>query len=125
MKTSHPQSKILAFIQKTLHHSPISVFIYPVSCCIDLYGALLRLKEWHSAHIEVITTGHMTGRGGARGMVSLPGLEAWREALDVDVVCSYREWTPPTGVIWRGDIHFTENKVGKRRDKRIIYMHVI
>ena len=100
------------------------MFIYPVSCSIDLYGALLRLKEWHSAHIEVITTSHMIGRGGASGMATLPGLESWREALDVDVVCSCREWTPPTGVIWRGDIHFTENKVGKRKEKRIIYMHV-
>ena len=44
-------------------------------------------------------------------MVSLPGLQSWREALDVDVVCSCLEWTPPTGVIWRGDIYFTENKV--------------
>lgn len=82
---------------------------YHDSCCIDLYGALLRLKEWHSAYIEVITTGHMTGRG----VASPPGLGAWREAVDVDVVCSCDEWTPPTaGVIWRGDIHFTENKVG-------------
>ena len=45
-------------------------------------------------------------------MVSFtPCLKAWQEALDVDVLCSCDVWTPPTGVIWRGDIHFTENNV--------------
>ena len=61
----------------------------------------------------MIAAGHMSGRGGARDMVSLPGLQAWREALDVDAICSCNEWSPPTGVIWRGDIHFTECKVGE------------
>ena len=53
-------------------------------------------------------------------MVSTPGLEAWREAVDVDVTCSCHEWTPPTGVIWRGDIHFTEKKV-----KACIKIHLL
>lgn len=60
----------------------------------------------------MITVGHMTGSGGASGVISLPGLDAWREALDINVICNCDKWSPPTGVIWRGDIHFTENRVG-------------
>ena len=70
----------------------------------------MRLKEWHGAHIEVITTHGRRGRGG--GACELPpGVEAWREALDVDLISDCFDWTPRDGVIWRGALHFTEYKV--------------
>ena len=70
------------------------------------------MKEWHDAHIEIITSAASEHGGREReGVELMPGLRAWKEAIDVDVVCSCEEWRPPVGVIWRGAIHFTENKV--------------
>ena len=71
------------------------------------------MKEWHDAHIEVVTAAAAGGPGRERrgGVRLSPGLQAWKEALDVDIVCSCEEWRPSVGVIWRGGLHFTENKV--------------
>ena len=49
------------------------------------------------------------GRESYNGL--LPGLKAWKEALDIDMICSCSQWEPPVGVIWRGPIHITEKRV--------------
>ena len=87
----------------------------PPSQSIDLYGALLRMKEWHDAHIEVFTTRTLGGGGGVSEPP--PGLKAWKEALSIDLITSCEEWTPTEGVVWRGALCFTEKKVSSYRTK--------
>lgn len=65
---------------------------------IALFGALLRLRAWHRADIEIVIpdntcldTWH-------------DALAEWEEALGVARVCPASQWSPLCGVLWRGDI---------------------
>lgn len=83
-----------------------SLSLFHSSTAVGLYGALLRLQQWHNAHIEMI----IPSSSPALQSSPWPFLE-WRQALGRLSVCGVREWRPATSIIWRGDIHVTENKV--------------
>lgn len=78
------------------------------SVAIYLFGALLRLRTWHCANIEMIVPDSCR-------MVWCTPLKEWAEAVGVAKVWSASEWAPQSGVIWRGNIRITKQKVCKKK----------
>ena len=74
------------------------------SDAIGLFGALLRLKEWHNAYIEIVVPD-------SSHKVFFRTLNNWRESLGVARVWSASEWKPASGILWRGHINISEQKV--------------
>ena len=77
---------------------------YLPSTDTGLFGAFLRLSEWHNAHIDIIIPDHCH-------QVSLRLLKEWEEVMGVAKVWPVSQWIPLSGIFWRGCISITEQKV--------------
>lgn len=68
-----------------------------LSAALTLFGALLRLKKWHKANIEMIAPDECFDTWEET-------LNKWEESLGVTRVWPASRWSPLPGVLWRGDI---------------------
>ena len=75
-----------------------------ISTDVHLLGALLRLKECHNAHLELILPDSVVQH--------LPWVEPeWLSVVGVDRKWTASDWMPVLGVFWRGYIDYTRPKV--------------
>ncbi|CAI8044000.1 hypothetical protein GBAR_LOCUS24421 [Geodia barretti] len=73
----------------------------------SLTGALLRLRLWHNVELQIVAS--CRGRGESS--------EEWHEVAKARVV-SADQWTHGLEDIWRGSLHFTEQRTAMKQASR-------
>lgn len=77
---------------------------YDCSASIAQFGALLRLRTWHNAFVDIVVPDNYLD-------VWQRPLKEWKEAVGMARVWSSSQWTPRSGTMWRGSVNITEKKV--------------